>query len=154
MTEYRTKPIVPEVAIEPAATPDHSIDTTPKTDPPKENIYDVDDIVGYFDVKDFGKLLLEPQLDVHSIKDKVDFINRFLISRGDEMNIKDLKTSRVNMLKKIEQNLKVGKDHKYHHRIEKVFNMLQTIKKIEDEKMRLQELTARVNQKYGEGFAR
>jgi len=133
-------PVAPEEPKKPVDV----VNTTTKTEPTAEkSTQDRPFSAEYFDVPDWGALLLEPKLDVHGIASKVSFIEDYLKEQLSKNSMTHDKNSFRDILSDIEENL--GLDGKYDlkHRISRVYGFLNVIKLTkEKEELRQKKLIA------------
>jgi hypothetical protein len=105
-----------------------SVNSTPKTEEVvKEEIRDRPFSAEYFDVKDWGTLLLEPKLDVDSLQQKIVFVENFLKDQLFKNKMNCDKEAFKSILEDIESNLGVTSNHSLSHRVSRVYGFLSVI---------------------------
>lgn len=136
MKTISTSPPVPEKPAEEKQVATAPVGSIPQIDrTPKEEVRDRPYSAEYFDVPDWGTLLLEPKLDVYGLAKKVAFIDGFISDQLLSNSMKVDKQSFAEILSDIEKNLGVDVKNTVNHRIERVYgflNLLNSTKKKEE----------------------
>ena len=119
----------PKVEKTPPETPKEVVKTTDYTStlPPKDT-QDRPFSAEYFDVPEWGSLLLAPKLDAHGIVNKISFIEEYLSTQLKKNSMKSDKDSFREILKDIEDNLGLDIKHDVTHRLSRVYGFLNVIK--------------------------
>ena len=147
MSEYSLKPIQP-TAQNKAEPVDPTISTTPITEKPHPKLEDSPISVEYFGVEGWGEMLLEPNLDVYGVKDKIVQIENFLKHRLTELKAKDTPETRKQILEQLERSLKISDLHKPHHRIDRVHSIIRYMDEFDSERERRNMLVVTLNKKF------
>jgi hypothetical protein len=105
------------------------VKTTSYTEPlPEKDASDKPFSAEYFDVPDWGRLLLEPKMDVHGITQKISFIEDYLGGQLKKNSMKSDKDSFREILSDIESSLGLDSKHDLKHRVSRVYGFLNVIK--------------------------
>jgi hypothetical protein len=98
----------------------------------------------YFNVPGWGQLLLDPRLDVHGLKDKVLFIDKFardsILSRG----LLDGKEGFEVVLKELEEMVHTGKDSRHEYRIRKIYDIARILSKHRSENVKKEKILDKI----------
>jgi hypothetical protein len=117
--EVKTPPETPKEVVK-------TTDYTSKLDP--KDTQDKPFSADYFEVPEWGELLLAPKLDVHGLVNKVSFIEEYLSTQLKKNSMKSDKDSFSEILRDIEENLGLDPKHDSKHRISRVYGFLNVIK--------------------------
>jgi len=102
--------------------------TTPTEPEKKEEVQDRPFSAEYFEVPEWGSLLLEPKLDVHGLTTKVLFIDNYLKEQLSKNSMNANKDSFRDILSDIENSLGLDSKHSVSHRVARVYGFLNVIK--------------------------
>lgn len=113
----------------PPESPREVVKTTEYSEPlaPKDT-QDKPFSADYFEVPEWGQMLLAPKLDVHGLVSKIGFIENYL---GTQLKKNDMKVDRDSfrdILADIETSLGLDSKHDSKHRIQRVFGFLNVVK--------------------------
>lgn len=109
--------------------PSTVVNTTTQTEPEtKKESQDRPFSAEYFDVQDWGKLLLEPKLDVDGLTSKISFIEDYLSSQLKKNSMKFDRDSFRDILSDIENSLGIDSKHDVKYRVARVYGFLNVIK--------------------------
>lgn len=102
--------------------------TTKKEESSKSETPDRPITAEYFDVPDWGSILLEPKMDAHRMYDKVVFIDDYISEQLRKSALKSGKESVFDILADIENSLGLTSKHDVTHRLSRVYGFLSVIK--------------------------
>ena len=143
MKELSTTPEKPKPTKEEPKKPAEVVNTTTIQEKLEPSKPDRPFSAEYFDVKDWGSLLLEPKLDVHGITSKVSFIEDYLSGQLKKNSMKCDLDSFKDILSDIENTLGIDSKHDLKYRISRVYGFLNVIKLTkEKEELRQKHLMA------------
>lgn len=81
----------------------------------------------YFQIPEWGKMILEPELDAHGVKDKIVFIETILSQNMTKHGMKVDREAMFAQLAEIEETLKLTPGHLPHIRVAKIHDYLKTV---------------------------
>jgi hypothetical protein len=144
MKDLSVTPPPPPVVKEEEKKPVAVVNSTPKTE--EKVVNDDKDrpfTAEYFDVKDWGKLLLEPKLDISGLVQKLTFVEEYLSTQLKANSMNADRSGMKDILEDIEKSLNIDHKHDVSYRIARVYGFLNVIKAAkEKEDIRRQRLVS------------
>jgi len=147
--EYSLRPPSPPQAPEEPITPSEaSVPLNP--DLPPAEVKAFPHAADYFNVPNdlFQKAMLTPALDVHGIREKVLFIEKFCAEKIAAMGIRDEKASYNLILEEIESLIGMTGAHESRARIERLWAYLKTTQKMQKTAAKKRDIIASLNEKF------